>query len=71
MTKTQTNTGTKIKANKDLYNMGKCFTKGREYQLIGGRTVKTESGLMEAMTTNDQGEAHIIGSFWRNFKIVS
>lgn len=64
-------TGTTIKANKDLYNNGKCFTKGREYKLTGGRTVKTEAGLMEAMTTNDMGEAHIIGSFWRNFKIIS
>lgn len=65
-----TTTSTTIKATKDLYNDGKCFTKGKEYQLIGGRIVKTEAGLMEAMTTNDKGEAHIIGSFWRNFKIV-
>lgn len=63
---------TTIKATKDLYNGGrKAFTKGKEYNLIGGGIVKTEAGLMERMTTNDDKEAHIIGSFWRNFKIVS
>ena len=61
-----------IKAKKNLYNGGrKAFTKDKQYSLIGGRTVKTEAGLMEAMTTNDDNEAHIIGSFWRDFKIVS
>jgi len=62
---------TTIRAKKDLYNNGKCFTKGREYKLVGGRIVKTEAGLMEAMTTNDNKEAHIIGSWWRNFEIVN
>lgn len=61
---------TTIKATKNLYNNGKCFTKGKEYKLIGDRVVKTEAGLMEAMTINDQNEPHIIGNFWRNFKIV-
>jgi len=63
---------TTIKAKKNLYNGGrKAFTKGKEYKLIGDRTVKTEAGLMEAMTTNDDNEPHIVGSFWRDFKIVS
>ena len=60
-----------IKAKKDLYNGGKCFTKGKTYSLVSDRIVKTEAGLMEAMTTNDKGEAHIIGSFWRHFTIVN
>jgi hypothetical protein len=64
------NNTTTIRAKKDLYNAGKCFTKGREYKLIGGRIVKTEAGLMEAMTTNDQKEAHIIGVWWRDFEII-
>lgn len=59
---------TTIKAKKDLYNNGKCFTKGQEYTV--NKDVKTEAGLMEATTTNDQGESHIIGSWWRDFKIV-
>jgi hypothetical protein len=59
---------TTIKAKKDLYNMGKCFTKGKKYTVNGH--IKTEAGLMEARTINDQGEPHIIGSFWRNFVIV-
>lgn len=59
---------TTIIAKKDLFNGGKCFTKGREYTTI--RDVKNAAGLMEAMTTNDQHEAHIIGSWWREFEIV-
>ena len=59
---------TQIKALKDLYNSGKCFTKGRVYQV--DKLIKTEAGLMEASTTNDMGEPHIIGSYWRNFKII-
>lgn len=59
---------TTIICKKDLFNNGKCFTKGQEY--IVNKLVKTESGLMEAMTTNDQNEPHVIGSWWRNFKIL-
>jgi len=57
-----------IKAKKDLFNGGKCFTKGEKYTIEG--EIKTEAGLMEKMTTNNQGEAHLIGSWWRNFEIL-
>lgn len=60
---------TTIKAKKDLYNGGKCFTKGKEYEVSS--RMKTEAGLMEAQTINDKGEPHLIGSWWREFKIVS
>ncbi len=60
---------TTIKAKKDLYNGGKCFTKGHTYTVNG--TIRTEAGLMERQTTNDQGEPHNIGSWWREFKIIS
>jgi hypothetical protein len=60
---------TTIKAKKDLYNGGKCFTKGRQYEVAA--TVNTLAGLMEKQTTNDQGQPHVIGSWWRNFTIVS
>lgn len=59
---------TTIKAKKDLYNRGKCFTKGKTY--VVRKNVSTEAGLMEAATTNDLGEYHVIGSWWRNFTIV-
>lgn len=57
-----------IKAKKDLYNGGKCFTKGQTYEV--SKDVHQESGLMEATTINDQNESHLIGSWWREFKIV-
>lgn len=57
----------KIKATKDLHNKGKCFTKGKIYKVV---ETSTEAGLMEKMTTNDLGEKHLIGSWWRYFKIV-
>lgn len=60
---------TKIIAKKDLYNRGKCFTKGKEYTI--NRPVKTPAGLMEAQTFNDQGEPHIIGSWWKDFKLTN
>lgn len=58
-----------IEAKKDLYNGGKCFTKGKQYTVNGD--VNITPGLMEKQTINDQGEPHIIGSFWREFKIIS
>jgi hypothetical protein len=58
-----------IKAKKDLYNGGKCFTKGKIYEVNG--SIKTNAGLMEARTVNDQNQPHVIGSWWRNFEIIS
>jgi len=60
---------TTIKAKKDLYNNGKCFTKGRTYEV--NKQVKTEPGLMEIQIINDLNEPHLIGSWWREFKIIS
>ncbi len=59
---------TTIECKKDLYNAGKCFTKGRQYEV--NKKIHQESSLMELSTINDMGEPHIIGSFWRHFKIV-
>jgi hypothetical protein len=61
---------TTIKAKKDLYNSGKCFTKGQTYEVKRWDKVRTEAGLMECQTTNDQGEPHLIGAWWREFKII-
>jgi len=59
---------TRIKAKKDLYNAGKCFIKGEIYIVSGN--VNTEAGLMEKQTINDLDQPHVIGSWWRDFKIV-
>ena len=58
----------KIKANKDLFNKGKCFTKGKIYDTT--RQVKYNAGLMECQVINDLGEPHNIGSWWRHFKLL-
>jgi len=58
---------TTIKAKKDLYNGGKCFTKGETYQV--NKTVTSTAALMECIVTNDLGERHTIGSWWREFTI--
>lgn len=57
-----------IKAKKDLYNRGKCFTKGKEY--LVQKILKNEAGLIETQVINDMNEAHIIGSWWKDFEIV-
>jgi hypothetical protein len=59
---------TQIRAKKNLYNAGKCFTKGREYTV--NNPIKTEANLMERIVTNDQEQPHIIGKWWREFEIV-
>ncbi len=58
-----------IKAKCDLFNEGLCFKKGEKYT-IENVCVKTEAGLMEMRTVNEMGQSHIIGSWWRDFKIV-
>jgi hypothetical protein len=59
-----------IKATEDLFNIGQCFTKDRTYTVVTGRNITTEASLMECQTINDLGEKHLIGSWWRKFKIV-
>lgn len=59
---------TTIKPTKDLYNMGRCFTKGKYYYVSGGFT--NTASLMEVATINDQDQRHIIGGWWRDFEIV-
>ena len=57
-----------IQAKKNLYNAGKCFTKGKEYEV--NKPIKMAASLMETQVTNDQNQTHIIGSWWRDFEIV-
>ena len=58
-----------IEAKKDLYNLGKCFVKGEHYTVNG--YITNAAGLMEKYTTNELNEMHLIGSWWREFKIIS
>ncbi len=59
---------TLIQPEKDLYNSGKCFSKGKTYTV--NKKIGVEASLMDEVVTNDFGERHIIGYWWRNFKIV-
>jgi hypothetical protein len=59
---------TKIECLKDLYNGGKCFTKGKVYTVE--REIKTELSLIDVRLTNDLDEPHVIGHWWANFKII-
>ncbi len=60
---------TTIIAKKDLYNGGKCFTKGKEYKIKFSRPITVEATLMDAHVINDLGQDHVIGGWWREFKI--
>jgi len=57
---------TTIRAKKDLYNSGKCFTKGHEYEVE--RDINYLASLMDTSVINDMGQPHIIGSWWRDFE---
>lgn len=60
-----------IKAKKDLYNSGKCFTKGHTYTAQTDKIVVNTYSLMDITFTNDLGEPHRIGDFHKDFKILS
>lgn len=59
---------TVIEAKKDLYNGGRCFTKGKTYTV--SKHAKNQSELMDARAINDLKEPHVIGTFYRHFKII-
>lgn len=54
-----------IKAKKDLFNDGRCFTKGHIYKL--STPVSSLADLIDVIVDNDQGERHYIGNWWRDF----
>lgn len=60
---------TVIKAKENLFNNGQCFTKGKIY-IVNNVQLTEESQLIDMRVTNDMGESHIIGNWWRKFKIV-
>jgi hypothetical protein len=57
-----------IKAKIDLFNDGKCFTKGKYYQLL--RPIGQRHELMNAMAINDLGQSHQIGLWYKHFTLV-
>jgi len=59
---------TRITAKTNLYNRGKCFTKGKTY--IVEKKIDTPAGLSSCQTVNDLGQPHIIGIWWRHFLIL-
>jgi hypothetical protein len=59
---------TEVRAKKDLYNGGKCFTEGRSYYFEG--QVKSQADLMNKKLINDLSEPHTIGIWYKDFEIV-
>jgi hypothetical protein len=59
-----------IKAKKNLYNSGRCFTKGNVYTFDTYKTIVNTYSLIECIVTNDLGEPHIIGNYHKNFIIL-
>ncbi len=61
---------TTIKCNKDLYHGDgtKSFTKGQEYTV--SHPVYDQIDILNATTTNDQGEPHKISLWYKHFKIL-
>lgn len=55
-----------LKALKNLDNAGRCFTKGKTYEVLNKYS---HGGIMDYRVINDQGEEHIIGCFHRHFKL--
>ena len=60
---------TTIIAKKDLFNNGKCFTKGESYTV--NKEIHDNYELIETVVTNDLGGPHQIGGQWyKDFEIV-
>ena len=59
---------TNIKAKIDLFNNGRCFTKGNTY--IVPRRITNQYQLMNVTTENDLGEKHCIGLWYKEFEII-
>lgn len=59
-----------VKATEDMYNAGKCFTEGEEYEVLGYYE-GSHAGLIDRHLVNDLGERHRIGMWYRNFEIVT
>lgn len=61
----------KIKCNKDLFNGGQCFTKGKEYTTTNELRSKNKSALIDAsVVENDLGGRHNLGNWWVHFKVL-
>lgn len=58
----------KIKCNKDLFNDGKCFTKGKIYET--NISLKDNSSIINAVVVNDLGERHHIGMWYKHFNKI-
>ncbi len=58
---------TTIEAKKDLYNGGKCFTKGNEYEVR--KDISKTYELIDTSVINDLGQPHLIGMWYRDFEI--
>lgn len=58
----------KLLCKQDLYNQGKCFSKGKIYET--NRYIDSQPQLMNVTLANDLGQPHQIGGWYKHFKIL-
>lgn len=59
---------TTLKAKRNMYNYGICFTAGNFYTIT--ETIGSEKELIGITIINDLGQLHKIGNWWSYFTIV-
>jgi len=59
---------TKIRCNKDLFNDGLCFKKGKIYETP---SVSVRHQLIHTKVVNEKGEPHLIGMWYGNFTLIN
>lgn len=62
---------TEIRAKKNLFNNGQCFTRDKRYQITSISPINSTYDLIHISTTNDLGQPHIIGVWHKDFEIIN
>ena len=57
-----------IKAKKDLYNGGLCFTKNKEYKV--NVPITNLASLINLTVVNNLGQRHCVGMWYKHFKNI-
>lgn len=58
-----------IKAKRNLYNDGLCFTEGKTY-VVMNKYITEQHSLIDTVVINDLDEPHQIGLWYMEFEIL-